>query len=443
MATQILLILSQKNEDAPIGVKKNDTVVSDPVTVKTHIIWRPTEEKNRHHSLPDVDPQIVLLPLGAFLALIIGTCIKISHWWNEDIREADGVLENVYSAKYPHRPVLARVLSVERDPRGHRPYCNGMLPNGSYQEVRGSQAVIPLRREEPASCSLSSVTESSESMEEDPTNGIDLGQRALDGNKPASKKSETSQDEAPASDGECTPLLLSGTVSVELPEVESYSMVATKTSKSRSTDIKNNPYRRTLKDKRYHRRKRPSSIHKPGNGVSRLVMNSLNFNLNLLKFGTDGQVRNGKEGLETSMEHYHYLDHGFIEDSFIHPGVDSANFSRSNSSAITSYEANHSNGVGVLASIQHQAKPSLSSFSSYATSSTSLSTDFSESRHYYHLYPRSPSPSSDSGASSDIIWELPDQYDGTSEATYSVDFETEQGIPQELGPSERKCLFVV
>ena len=67
---------------------------------------------------PKEAPSIIVLPLGFLLAFLIGVVIKATHWWNEDIRYADGLMVNVYNPNKTHRKVLMKVYSTERTESG-------------------------------------------------------------------------------------------------------------------------------------------------------------------------------------------------------------------------------------------------------------------------------------------------------------------------------------
>ncbi|KAK2169136.1 hypothetical protein LSH36_12g19030 [Paralvinella palmiformis] len=69
------------------------------------------------------DAKIMVLPLGFLLAFLIGLAIKATHWWNEDIRYADGLMINVYNPYKTHRRVLMKIYSTEQ-PKSESP-CRG------------------------------------------------------------------------------------------------------------------------------------------------------------------------------------------------------------------------------------------------------------------------------------------------------------------------------
>eukprot|EP00914_Ancora_sagittata_P010587 GHVO01020552.1.p1 GENE.GHVO01020552.1~~GHVO01020552.1.p1 ORF type:complete len:381 (+),score=36.16 GHVO01020552.1:237-1379(+) len=347
MTSQLSLISSTLDDNS---TKEITHVVSSPVRIKTHVIWKPPSASVKSTE----EPKLLILPLGAFLALIIATCAKISHWWNEDIREADGLLKNVYSAKYPNRPVLARVISTEPSP---------------YD--RFTRHPFSLGRENIARSISPIVIQTHLQTEVDDVPPVVSPSAASEGQSSPSQIDET------------VPLLKYHLQKVHVPTTDFTPMSETTPSDDRR--MSGARKKKVRKENRKCKRKRLKKC-KPDAGVSRLVMNSLNFNLFLLKL----EVNSEKD-----------VDHGFIEDSFIHPGEDVKQTVRQSYSirriCPTTYRY-----IG--------SKPSTSSFSSFATSSTSLGTDFSESKHFYHIAaPRSASLSSDSGASSDVIWEVPDQ----------------------------------
>ncbi|ELT87629.1 hypothetical protein CAPTEDRAFT_226598 [Capitella teleta] len=340
------------------NTKQITNVVSSPVQIQTHVIWKPPTPRTRSTG----DPKLLILPLGAFLALIIATCAKISHWWNEDIREADGLLENVYSAKYPHRPVLARVLSME--PPSYDRFTRPPFSFDHASRERRSPIVVqsPLRTDQESDGDAGGIPIAAPSAATAANNGLVA----------------TPVDET-------VPLLHYHVQRMEVISTDFTPVSQTIPSSSRAYSARRKP----RKERRYRKKKRLTNSRTQG--VSRLVMNSLNFNLFLLKL----DVKDDK-------------DAGFIEDSFIHPGQD---FKQT-------IQRTSPRRKWPLACRYIASKPSSSSFSSYATSSTSLSTEFSDSRHFYRITPRSASLSSDSGASSDVIWEMPDQCPGES---YDID----------------------
>ena len=60
------------------------------------------------------DTKLMIFPLGFLLLFLIGLGIKATHWWNEDIRYADGLMVNIYTPISTPRRVLAKTYSTEQ-----------------------------------------------------------------------------------------------------------------------------------------------------------------------------------------------------------------------------------------------------------------------------------------------------------------------------------------
>ncbi len=67
----------------------------------------------RPADVPRRDMNMMILPMTTLIVFVIIVCVKITHWWNEDIRLSDGMMVNVYNPRLPPRRVLARVYSTE------------------------------------------------------------------------------------------------------------------------------------------------------------------------------------------------------------------------------------------------------------------------------------------------------------------------------------------